>query len=180
MKKLFLLIPLLTIYSCGRGDDGLNGDRGDAANYSSRILNLESDCFVSTGSTCLTNDLLQSDTLTTNDFSVIIPAFIDIDNASVSNTLHNGYVTLKVGSLIYCFQRKNQASTDPILRRRHDLVGMKFSGTCSTGVDSTIIRTEISSDDAGLDVELTVHGPFAIAVPTTFTAQLDLEIKVIE
>lgn len=184
MKNTILFLALVVLLlSCGRGADGINGksgDNGDAANYSSRILNIESDCYVSVSANCLTNNVLESDSLATNDFSVVIPATIDIDNAPVSNALHNGYITLKVGTLIYCYQRKNQASADPLLRRRHDLVGMKYSGTCSTGVDSTLIRTEISTDDSGLDVEMVVHGPFAIAVPTTFKAQVDLELKVIE
>lgn len=184
MKTLIILILLTT--SCGKGSKGIPGSNGtpgtdgDAAQYNSRFVELKSDCSVAVSPNCSTNSVALSGKVESTDFSVVVPALIDIDNAPVSNAAHNGFITLKVGSLIYCYQRKNQASADPLLRRRHDLVGMKFTGSCSTGADSTVIRTELSSKDDLSSIELTVHGAFGTIVPTTFTSNFNLEIKTVE
>ncbi len=179
MKNL-LMLTIVLFTSCGKGSKGNPGNDGSPSEYVSRNVDISSDCSVNTSPNCNTNNVVNFGEVESSDFSVVVPAFLEIDNAPIASSGNNGYITLKVGSLIYCFQRKNQNSSDPILRRRHDLVGMKFSGTCSTGVDSTIIRTELSVDDEGKRIEATVHGPFTVSVPTTFTLDISLEIKSIQ
>ena len=176
-----LLVLLVLVQSCGKGSKGNPGNDGESSSYGVRSVELESTCSVTASPSCSTNLIVKSGKVSETDFTVVVPSAISVDNSPVQSSNNNGFITLKVGSLIYCYQRKNQNSTDPVLRRRHDLSGMKFTGSCGTGVDNTVIQNYVESSDAGEPIELTVHGPFTVgSVPTTFKASISLEIKTLE